>query len=377
MAGEPATPSAHDLRRVAGCFRIPGDFVSAAPYGHGHINDTYAVVFDQAGQPVRYLFQRINHRVFHNPSAVMENISRVTAHLREKLEAEGAAQASRRVLTLVPTVDGRMWEMDESGHHWRCYLFIEKARTYDQPATPAQAHQAARAYGRFQHLLADLPAPRLRDTVPLFHHTRARFEALRQAARDNPLGRAAGLGPELDFCLAREPMVDTLLALQAQGVLPERVIHNDTKLDNVMLDDATGEGICVVDLDTVMPGLVLYDFGDLCRTAACARPEDERDLGQVAMRLDMFEAIARGYHATAGDFLIPPEREHLAFAPALITFEVGMRFLTDHLLGDQYFKIHRPGQNLDRARAQFKLVESFERNRAAMDAVVRRVFSGD
>jgi hypothetical protein len=362
------------LRAIAGFFRIQGDFHSGASYGHGHINDTYAVVFDQAGSPVRYLFQRINHHVFKNPSAVMENISRVTAHLREKLEAEWAAETSRRVLTLVPTADGRMWEMDEQGNHWRCYLFIEKARTYDQVATPGQAHQAARAYGRFQELLADLPAPRLRDTIPLFHHTRSRFEALRQAITDDPGGRAHGLREEIDFCLQREPMVDVLLTLQARGALPERVIHNDTKLDNVMIDDATGEGICVVDLDTVMPGLVLYDFGDLCRTAACARAEDERDLGEVEMRLDMFEAIARGYQATAGGFLIPPETEHLAFSAGLITFEVGMRFLTDHLLGDRYFKIERPGQNLDRARAQFRLVESFERHQAAMERVVKDVF---
>lgn len=374
MSSEQTPQGGHDLRAVAGAFRIPGDFQSAAPYGHGHINDSYAVVFDQAGSPVRYLFQRINHRVFKNPSAVMENISRVTAHLREKLEAEGVAEASRRVLTLVPTTDGRMWERDEVGNHWRCYLFIEKARTYEQAATLEQARQAGRAYGRFQQLLADLPAPRLRDTVPLFHHTRSRFETLRQAAREDSLGRAAALEKDLEFCWQREAMVDTLLALQARGALPERVIHNDTKLDNVMMDDATGEGICVVDLDTVMPGLALYDFGDLCRTAACVRPEDERDLGQVDMRMDLFEAIARGYQSTAGGFLIPPEKEHLAFSAALITFEVGMRFLTDHLAGDPYFKIQRPGQNLDRARAQFRLVESFERHREDMDRVVRDVF---
>ena len=365
------TKAQHDLRSIAGLFHIYGDFVEAAPYGTGHINDTYAAVFDQSGGPVRYIFQRINHHVFKNPSAVMENVSRVTAHVRQKLEEGQSDQISRRVLTLVPTHDGRMWDRDAEGNHWRCYLFIEKATTHDQIKSPAQAFQAAKAFGTFQKMLADLPAPRLRDTIPNFHHTRSRFDALRQAVQEDACQRAASVQREIDFCLQRESMVDVLLGLQARGLVPERVTHNDTKLDNVMIDDATGEGICVIDLDTVMPGLVLYDFGDLCRTGTRPTAEDERDLSKVEMRLDMFEALVRGYLASAGDFLNTTEKDHLAFSAKLITFEIGLRFLTDYLQGDRYFKIHRDGHNADRARVQFKMVESFERNEQAMAKVVK------
>lgn len=260
----------HDLRSIAALFQIYGDFREAAPYGTGHINDTYAAVFDQSGIAVRYILQRINHHVFKNPSAVMENISRVTAHVRRKLEETHAAEASRRVLTLLHTHDGKTWAQDAAGNYWRCYLFIEKARSYDQIENAEQAFQAARAFGAFQKLLADLPAPRLLDTIPEFHHTRKRFDTLRAAIQSDVCNRAAGVKSEIQFCLEREGMVDVLLGLQARGLLPERVTHNDTKLNNVMIDDATGEGICVIDLDTVMPGLALYDFGDLCRSGTAS-----------------------------------------------------------------------------------------------------------
>ena len=361
----------YDLRAIAGRFHLYGDFIQAAPYGTGHINDTYAAVFDQSGSRVRYIFQRINHRVFRNPSAVMENIGRVTDHLRQKLEEHQADRIGRRALTLVPTRDGRLWDMDAQGNHWRCYLFIEQATAFDQIETASQAFQAARAFGTFQSMLADLPPPRLRDTIPNFHHTRSRFDALRQAIQADASNRAGAIQPEIEFCLRRESMVDLLIGLQARGVLPERVTHNDTKLDNVLMDDATGEGICVIDLDTVMPGLVLYDFGDLCRTGTRTVAEDERDLAQVEMRLDLFEALVRGYLASAGGFLNATELDHLAFSAKLITFEVGLRFLADYLQGDLYFKTQRPGQNLDRARVQFKMVDSFERNEAAIDGVVK------
>ncbi len=366
-----ATKPMPDLRAVAAQFRLYGDFKQAAPYGGGHINDTYAAVFDQGGGPVRYILQRINHHVFKNPSAVMENVSRVTAHLRQKLEASGARDISRRVLTLVQTHDGRTWDVDAEGNHWRCYLFIERATTFEEIQTPQQAFQAARAFGNFQKLLADLPAPRLRDTIPHFHHTRRRFDAFLLAVEQNPDQRAAGVAREIAFCRQREPMVDVLLKLQEQGQVPERVTHNDTKLDNVMMDDATGDGICVIDLDTVMPGLVLYDFGDLCRTATRPTPEDERDLARVEMRLDLYGALVRGYLGAAGEFLNAAERAHLTFSARLITFEIGLRFLTDHLEGDRYFKIQREGQNADRARVQFKMVESFERHEVAMERLVK------
>ncbi|MFA5189980.1 MAG: aminoglycoside phosphotransferase family protein [Verrucomicrobiia bacterium] len=361
----------HDLRAVATHFQIAGEFKEAAPYGSGHINDTYAVVFNQNGGPVRYIFQRINHSIFKNPAALMENVERVTSHVCRKLEARNADQVTRRVLTLVPTREGRPWHAGADGNHWRCYLFVEQAATYDQITKATQAREAAKAFGLFQRQLADLPPPRLHETIPNFHHSRRRFDALRAAIEEDPCNRAATVKREIDFCLRHEPMVDVLLDLQARGLVPERVTHNDTKLNNVMLDDATSEGICVIDLDTVMPGLALYDFGDMCRTGCSPTAEDERDLAKVVARMDIFEALVRGYLATAGEFLNTAEKDHLVFSARLITFEIGIRFLTDHLLGDRYFKIHREGHNADRARVQFKMVESFEQHEAAMDKVVK------
>lgn len=361
----------HDIRTIAGLFHIAGDFREAAPYGTGHINDTYAAVFDQSGVPVRYILQRINHHVFKDPPAVMLNISRVTDHVRRKLEEARASEISRRVLTLVRTTDGGTWTKDAAGNHWRCYLFIEKARSYDLIESVQQAFQAARAFGAFQKLLADLPPPRLMDTIPDFHHARQRFDTLRNAIEADVCNRAAGVKREIQFCLDREGMVDVLLGLQARGLLPERVTHNDTKLNNVMIDDTTGEGICVIDLDTVMPGLALYDFGDLCRSGTRPTIEDECDLSKVEMRQDLFEALVRGYLASAGDLLNAAEKEHLGFSAKLITFEIGIRFLTDHLQGDCYFKTRRQSHNADRARVQLKMVESFERSEEAMERLVK------
>lgn len=361
----------HDLRAVAAQFNLHGEFKSAAVHGGGHINDTYAAVFDQGGRPVRYLFQRINHRVFKNPPALMENIERVTAHVRQKLAQQGVDQISRRVLTLVSARDGRNWWVDPNDSPWRCYLFIEGATSRDQIESAGQAGEAARAFGAFQRLLADVPAPPLRETIPNFHHTRSRFDALRRAIEADACNRAAAVKSEIKFCLHRESMVDVLLDLQARGLVTERITHNDTKLNNVMFDDATGEGLCVIDLDTVMPGLALYDFGDMCRTACHPVAEDERDLSKVVMRMDLFEALVGGYLGAVGDFLNPTEREHLAFSARLITFEMGLRFLADYLQGDPYYKTHRNGHNLDRARVQFKMIESFERHEAVMNRAVK------
>jgi len=362
----------HDIRSIARSFHIYGDFREAMPYGTGHINDTYAAVFDQSGRPVRYILQRINHHVFKDPPAVMENITRVIAHVRRILEeTPQAAEVSRRVLTLVRTVDGQTWTKDAAGNYWRCYLFIEKAKSHDQIESAQHAFQAAKAFGAFQKLLADMPAPRLLDTIPDFHHTRKRFDTLRAAIQEDVCNRAAGVKGEIRFCLEREEMVDVLLGLQTRGLLPERVTHNDTKLNNVMIDEATGEGICVIDLDTVMPGLALYDFGDLCRSGTRPTLEDERDLSKVEMRQDLFEAIVNGYLASARDVLNGPEKDHLCFSARLITFEIGIRFLTDHLQGDRYFKTHRESHNIDRARVQFKMVESFERNEKAMQRLLQ------
>ena len=348
-------------------FRIGGEFLSAAPYGSGHINDTYCAVFHQAGAQARYILQRINRNVFKNPLALMQNIQRVTSHLAARLAGE--PDCGRRVLTLIPAYDGQAWYVDEEDNYWRTYRFIENARTYDAVESHEQAFQAARAFGQFQKLLADLPAPRLHDTIPDFHHTPKRLMALEQAIAADAVGRARLVKAEIDFALAHQHIASVLL----DANLPERVTHNDTKFNNVMLDDATGEGICVIDLDTVMPGLALYDFGDMIRTTTSPAMEDEQDLLKVQMQFPMFESLVRGYLSSAGGVLTKQEKQYLAFSGKLITFEIGIRFLADYLAGDTYFKVHREGHNLDRCRTQFKLVESIEQQEEKMNRLVQSI----
>src|ERR1019366_1928189 len=357
----------HDVRSVARQFQIHGGFLEAMPYGSGHINDTYCVVFDQGATRVRYAFQRINHAIFKNPVALMETVQRVTAHLAQKYA--GNSDPSRRSLTLIPARDGRPFYCDAQGNHWRVYIFIEKARTFDAVESTQQAFRAAKAFGEFQKLLADLPAPRLHDTIPDFHHTPKRFAALEKAIAADVANRAKQAEAEIEFALNHQAICRVLL----DAKLPERVTHNDTKFNNVMLDDATGEGICVIDLDTVMPGLVSYDFGDMVRTTTSPTKEDERDLSKVALQFPMFEALARGYLSSAGEFLTPTEKKLLPFGGKLITFTIAIRFLTDFLAGDVYFKVHRDGHNLDRCRTQFKLVESIEQQEAAMNKLVETI----
>jgi hypothetical protein len=357
----------HNIPTVMRRFQICGDFVSAEPYGSGHINDTYCVRFDQEGTHVRYILQRINHNIFKNPEALMENIQRVTAHLTEKTMKEH--DRSRRVLTLIPTREGRSFYRDAVGNYWRTYVFIEKARTYDAVESPRQAFETAKAFGRFQKLLADLPAPRLQHTIPDFHHTPKRFVALKKAVEADVVNRSKRAKFEIEFAMQREAICDVLLKAE----LPERVTHNDTKLNNVMLDDVTGEGICVIDLDTVMPGLVLYDFGDMVRTTTSPVKEDELDLSKVTMQFPMFEALVRGYLESADEFLSRSEKRLLVFSGKLITFEIGVRFLTDFLVGDTYFKTHREHHNLDRCCTQFKLVESIEQKEEWMNKVVESI----
>jgi Phosphotransferase enzyme family len=353
-----------DLSAIARAFDLPGEFVSAVPTGSGHINDSYCATFQTNGQSARYILQRINHHIFGDPAALMQNIQRVTSHLATKLAAE--PDCHRRTLTLIPTRYFRAWHVDPLGNYWRAYHFIEHARAFDIVESPAQAYQAAKAFGRFQHLLADLPAPRLHDTIPDFHHTPKRFAQLQRAITTDAANRAHLARPEIDFALGREALTSILLDAQ----LPERVTHNDTKFNNVMLDNRTGEAICVIDLDTVMPGFAPFDFGDMVRTTTSPVAEDEQTLSKVTVQWPMFDALARGYLASAGGFLVPAERDHLVAASKLITFEQGLRFLTDYLAGDPYYKIHRPSHNLERCRTQFKLVASIEQQEDAMHRLV-------
>jgi Phosphotransferase enzyme family len=363
MSHHPLNPI-ESIDSIARQFHVPGDLLRVTPHGSGHINDTYAVTFQHAGTPTRFILQRINHNIFTNPPANIQNIQRVTAHLAEKLSA--LPDRHRRVLTLVPTHEGNFFYLDPAGNYWRMYNRIEDATTYDAVETLAQAFQAGRAFGQFQHLLADLPAPPLLTTIPDFDNTPKRFAALEHALHADVVNRAIQAAPEIAFAVARKAITPVLL----DANLPLRVTHNDTKLNNVLLDNATGEAICVIDLDTVMPGLALYDFGDMVRTTTSPAREDERDLSRVIMQLPMFESLLRGYLSTAGSFLTPAEREHLAFSGKLITFHMGIRFLADYLAGDTYYKVHRPTHNLDRCRTQFALVRSVEQQEDAMQHLV-------
>lgn len=356
-----------DAQAAASQFEFRGDVLGLTTHGGGHINDTFLVTCEAPGAPVRYILQHINRHVFHDPAAVMQNVERVTAHIAA--QAAGQPDGARRALHLVPARDGRNWHVDAQGEAWRAYRFIENARTYETVTSARQAFQAARAFGQFQKQLADLPPPRLNETIPDFHSTPKRFAALEQAIAADVAGRAPLAKPEIEFARARKSITGILL----DANLPERITHNDTKFNNVLLDDKTGEAVCVIDLDTVMPGLALYDFGDMVRTTTSPAKEDELDLSLVTMQFEMFEALVRGYLESAGAFLTPAERKLLAFSGKLITFEIGIRFLTDHLAGDTYFKVHREGHNLDRCRAQFKLVESIERQEEAMNRLVESI----
>ncbi len=360
-----------DLKTICSQFRIDGDFVSAAPYGTGHINDTYAAVFDIRGQRRRTILQRINHNIFKDVPQLMDNIQRVTDHLRNVLADRSGADPTRETLTVIPTVNGASYLCDQTGNFWRAYIFIEGARTYDEVQSADQAYQAAWAFGQFQRDLLDLPGPRLTETIVNFHNTPWRFANLVQAVEADTANRGALARDEIAFALGREQMTGVLTGLLDAGKIPERITHNDTKINNVMLDDETGRGVCVIDLDTVMPGLVLYDFGDQIRTTTGTAAEDEQDLSKVTFQLPMFRALVEGYLAAAGSFLCPSEVDYLAFSGRLITFEIGIRFLTDYLSGDVYFKTHRPGHNLHRARTQFEMVRQMEEQEAEMQQIVQ------
>jgi Ser/Thr protein kinase RdoA (MazF antagonist) len=358
------------LQEISKKFQIYGEILHAETLKIGHINETYTATYDQGGTRVRYIHQKINKNVFKNPAAVMKNVMRVTTHIRKKLEMTSIRDVTRRSLIVIPTRDGRSFHQNGDREVWRTFVFVEGVETYEAVQSPEQAYQAGRAFGDFQHLLVDLPGERLVETIPNFHHTRKRFAVLQQAIDRDHYNRAKDAKAEIEFAQKHEPVVDVILEAMAKGRIPERVTHNDTKFNNVMLDVLTGEAMCIVDLDTVMPGCALYDFGDMVRTTTSPTLEDEQDLSKVRVQMPMFKKLAQGYLSTASQFLTKAEKALIAFSGKLITFEIGIRFLTDFLSGDTYFRIHRPAHNLDRCRTQFKLVESIERQEEAMQKYV-------
>jgi len=356
-----------EIAAVIGEFDLGGKFLSAISHPQGHINDTYIVSCDATGRVKQYVLQRINRNVFHNPELQMENIGRVLNHLQAR------ERDPRRVLALVPTRDGAAFCKDNHGEYWRTYVYIENTKTCDVIDTPEQAYQAALSFGRFQNHLADLPEPRLRETIPDFHHTPKRFLAFEKTAADDPLGRSRDAGPEMELAYKHRGLAGVLTGLLERGKVPERVAHNDTKINNVLFDSKTGEGLAVLDLDTVMPGLSLFDFGDLVRGSVSAGAEDDEDLSKVSVRLPIFEGLARGFLEGAGNVLTKPERAHLAVSAKILAYELGLRFLTDFLAGDVYFKTIRPQQNLKRCRTQFRLVGKLIESEGKMSRVVQKL----
>lgn len=361
-----STSAAEPLFEIAQRFAIQGHAEQIQRFGSGHINDTYLVQC-RGGCQRFYILQRLNPNVFHRPDSVMRNISRVTRHLQVK---QGVG-SDRCALTLVPTLASETHTLDLSGAAWRMYLFVEGTVSYDEPPNTEVAREVAKAFGEFQRDLLDLPPTLLSEPLPDFHHTRKRYDALLESVAEDRVGRLSDCGDEVRFIQARANDTSVLISLAEAGAAPIHVTHNDTKINNVLLDMATGRRKCVIDLDTVMPGLTLYDFGDLVRTATCTAPEDETDLSRVTIDLELFRAVTEGYLEAIGAHLSPVEREHLVFAGKLITLETAIRFLTDHLNGDRYFKVHRSDHNLYRCRAQLRLVEEIERNLVEMERIVQ------
>jgi len=359
-----------NIKDVISHFKLYGDFIDAAAYGNGHINDTFLIDYIQAGCRQRYILQRINNIVFREPERLMENIDRICTELHRRLKEEGTADASRRALTIVPSESDLPYYKDENGSYWRVYLFIEDAAGYDIVENEEQAYQAARAFGEFQKLLTELPGKRLYETIPDFHNTPKRFRRFRQVIEEDSKGRAAEAADEISFYLSFENEVGHLLELNAKGLIPERVTHNDTKLNNVLIDTDSHRALCVIDLDTSMPGLAPYDFGDLVRTSTTASAEDEKELSKVVFLPEMFKALTRGYLSTAADFLTEAELENLYFGGRLLTFETGMRFLTDFLEGDVYYKTAFPEHNLIRSRTQAELIKQLDCHRVELESFI-------
>lgn len=361
-----------DIQTIVRQFQISGEFISARSHGSGHINDTFIVNFLQGGMEVPHIFQRINHNIFPNPPLMMENIVRVTQHIRQKLKARNVANISRHVLTVIFTHEGLSYYKDTNGNYWRAYIFIDRARSYDLLQSVDQAFQVARMFGHFQEMLHDFPGPPLHETIPDFHNGIKRMKDLHKALERDTHNRAKATKPEIDFILANASSFEILPDLVKKGELPVRAAHNDTKINNVMVDETTGEGVCVIDLDTVMPGLSLYDFGDLARTTLSPTDEDECDLSKISVEIPMFETILKGFLHHAGKILTQTELDYLIFSSKIMTLIIGLRFLTDYLSGDTYFKIHRESHNLDRCRTQFKLVQSIIEHEEEMNKILQR-----
>ncbi|MDA1087001.1 MAG: aminoglycoside phosphotransferase family protein [Verrucomicrobia bacterium] len=363
--------SLQELAELFARFDISGRLIDGGPHGTGHIHDTYRVEVDADGASPSYVLQRVNRNIFKNIDHLMDNICRVTDHIRGHLLRMNGHDPLRECLTVIRSNDDAPY-IEVNDEIWRLYVEISGSRTFDRVRNVNHAYEAASMFASFATLLADLPDPPLHETIPNFHDTPQRVAQLKGAIESDSCGRAESCREEIDFALGLESMTDTITSGLRNGSIPMRVTHNDTKFNNVMIDDQTGKGICVLDLDTVMHGSALYDFGDMVRSMSGEFEENEEDQSGVALDLDRYEQIVKGYLDIAHDVLVDREVELLPFSAKLITYEIGIRFLKDYLDGDVYFKIGRPHENLDRARTQFALVRSIIEKEDAMAAVTAR-----
>ena len=360
-----------NILQLAGRFALPGGRKKIEPFGNGHINKTYLITID--GVKERYILQWINSYVFVRPREVMENMLHITEHLQKRIREEGG-DSDRETIRLIPSLTGEPWVEDEEGEVWRVMLCVPDTVSPQHPDDLHVLEECGEAFGCFSRRLKDFPASSLYETIVDFHNTPVRLQQLEDAATTDLCGRLKDVAEEMDFARAREAETRVLTEAYAAGKLPLRVTHNDTKVNNVLLDRETEKAVCVIDLDTVMPGLLAYDFGDAIRVGACSAEEDERDLSKIRLELPKAEAFARGFLKKLKGELSKEEVLSLEAGARLMAFECGMRFLADHLNGDKYFRIHRPGQNLDRARAQFALLADMEKHQEEMREMLMRLY---
>ena len=364
------------LREALDAFDFGAPVVGAVPFGQGHINNTFVVhTQPEAACCRRFILQRMSSAAFKRPDQLMDNIIGVTEYLGREIEKHHGDR-SREAMEVIRPKNGQDYYTDSQGGAWRLYPFVEGTICHQTADTPELFAASGRAFGRFQRLLGGYPAETLHETIPNFHNTEDRLAKFKAVLAADPLGRAKDCGPEIQFVLDREPDCSAALNAMREGKLPLRVTHNDTKLNNVLMDEETHEGVCIIDLDTVMPGLVIYDFGDSIRFGANHSAEDERDLSKVNLDVDLFSVYTAAFLEGAGGSLTNAEIEYLPWGAKLMTLECGMRFLTDYLEGDVYFHISRERQNLDRARTQFKLVGDMEAHWADLEAIVAKYRKG-
>jgi len=361
----------YDLKDIFEQFTADGTFMKGEPYGSGHIHDTFRIETVEKDKD-DYILQRLNSKIFTNIPELQHNIERVTIHLRNKLSSIPGSDIKRECLKLIQAKDGNTWITDKNGNFWRMYIFISNHHSYNVVDSPFKAFEGGKAIGRFQAMLADMPGGPLYETIPWFHNIEKRLEAFVSKIKEDPAGRVGSLGYEIDQIMERAEEMKVILRLGKEGSIPLRITHNDTKFNNILLDE-NDKALCVIDLDTVMPGYVHYDFGDAIRTGTNTATEDENDLSRVRMDINLFKAYSEGYLSETVQTLNEAEKEYLAFAPRLITYTIAVRFLTDYIDGDNYFKIHHKLHNLQRTRAQLRLVMSMEEQYEAMRSIIRRL----